>query len=179
MSDATKDRDTSKGGFSSRWILDGDRRATTVAGDARASASAIDTNGDGVADTLAVRVDTDRQSFLGRLGTWIARSLVTIVLVAAIVAAVAASTNLLQTRATLEDVTAERDLARTELAQLRSDLDAAQADVARLERDAAGATGDTAALETERDELELEVRVLRRMLLDAERRAASAPTSTR
>lgn len=173
MSEATKDRDTSKGGFSSRWILDGGRRPATVAGDARASAQAIDTNGDGVADTLAVRVDADRQTFLGRLGTLVARSLVTIVLVAAIVVAVAAATNLMQTRVTLEGVTAERDAARTEIAELRSDLDTAQAKVARLERAAAGVTGDATRIETERDELELEVRVLRRMLLDAERRAAS------
>ena len=173
MSDATKDRDTSSRGFSSRWMLDGERRPSTVAGDARASANAIDTDGDGVADTLSVRVDTERQSFMGRLGTWVARSIVTIILVAAIVVAVAAATNLLQTRDSLDAVTAERDTARTEVAALRSDLDAAQADVARLERDAAGATGDATRVETERDELELEVRVLRRMLLDAERRAAA------
>lgn len=174
MSDATKDRDTSKGGFSSRWMLDGHRRPTTVAGDARASATAIDTDGDGVADTLSVRVDTERQSFFGRVGTWVARSIVTIVLIATVVVAVAASTSLLQTRNSLDAVTAERDAARTEVVGLRSDIDAAQADVARLERDAAGVTGDAATVEAERDELELEVRVLRRMLLDAERRAATA-----
>jgi hypothetical protein len=155
-------------------MLDGERRPSTVAGDARASASAIDTDGDGVADPLAVRVDAERPSFLGRLGTWVARSIVTIVLVAAIVVAVAAGTSLLQTRDSLDAVTAERDAARTEVVDLRADLEAARSDVTRLETDAAGATGDAAKVETERDELELEVRVLRSMLLDAERRAAAS-----
>jgi hypothetical protein len=174
MSDATKDRDTSKGGFSSRWILDGERRPTTVAGDARAAASAIDTDGDGVADTLAVRVDTERQSGVARFFGWVGRSLLTILFVAALVAAAVAATSMVQAREDRAEAIVERDAARGQLAEVERDLDAAEAKVATLTSEAASASTDATALETERDELELEVRVLRRMLLDAERRAASA-----
>jgi hypothetical protein len=116
MTDAKTAPTAPTSGFSTRWMLD--RTAgpkTTVPGDAAASANAIDTDGDGIADTLAVRVDaaSPRRSVLGRVGTWITRSFITIVLVAALVVAGAASAALLQTRDDLH-------VARTQLGEERA-----------------------------------------------------------
>jgi hypothetical protein len=175
MGEATKDRDSAKGGFSSRWILDGQRRTTgTVGGDARAAANAIDTDGDGVADTLALRVDTERRSAFSRFGTWVARSLVTILLVASLVAAAAATVAYLQSREELTRVTDQLAAEREVVADARAEADRAGDRVATLEAEAVESAAGATSVEAERDELELEVRVLRRMLLDAERRAAAS-----
>ena len=173
MTDATKDRRPEDRGFSSRWMLDGrERRTHQLDGDAKASATPLDTNGDGVADTLSVRVDAHRPSAMARFGTWVGRSLMTIVFIAALVAAAAAATSLVQTRAELDDTKAALTAERAATADARQDAEAAAARANKLELDAATAVTDGTQLEAERDELELEVEVLRGMLLDAERRAA-------
>lgn len=172
MTDATKTPRAIPAGFSSRWMLDGRAgEAATVGGDAGAAARAIDTDGDGVADTLALRVDAapDRRSAWGTAGAWIARSFVTIVLVAALVVAGMAITSLLQTRQQLDDARADVTRERSTADAARAEAADAQRDVARLERDAGTTTSDTAKLTDERDELRLENDVLRRMLLDADR----------
>jgi hypothetical protein len=174
MTDAAKTPAAGKG-FSSRWILDGDRRdGSAVAGDARTSANAIDTDGDGVADTLALRVDAEpRRSAMQSLGAWIGRSIVTIVFVAALVAAAIAATTALNAREQLDVAKADLVTERTQLVETRADLEEVQAKLLAAERASGTAAVDVTRLETERDELELEVRVLRRMLLDAERRGTS------
>jgi hypothetical protein len=174
MGESTKDQQQPQRGFSSRWILDGRQRSTAVAGDARAAANAIDTDGDGVADTLALRVDTDRPSASGRFATWIARSVVTVVLVAAIVVAAAASAAYLQSRDELDRATEQLSEQRGVAERARADADRAEARIATLESESTESAADVTAVTAERDELELEVRVLRRMLLDAERRAAGS-----
>ena len=166
MTDATASRPSSKPGFSSRWMLDADARTRPagVAGDANATASAIDTDGDGVADTLAVRVDTERESVAGRIGSWIARSIVTLLLVASLVAAAAAGTAYLQTQQELDRTTALLETERATAADARADADRASARVTELEG---------AALEAERDQLALENKMLRGLLLDQEQAASS------
>jgi hypothetical protein len=164
MPDATAPRSTDKPGFSSRWMLDsGARReaaTTPVAGDANAVARAIDTDGDGVADTLSVRVDAEREGARGRLAAWIGRSVVTLVLVAALVAAAAAGTAYVQSQRELDRTTAQLDAERAAADSARQDAASAHARVAELEG---------AAMKAERDELAAENEVLRRMVLGSGR----------
>lgn len=173
MTDATAPRPTDKSGFSSRWMLDSgarrDAAATTVAGDANATARAIDTDGDGVADTLAVRVDAERESVASRIGGWIARSIVTLLLVAALVAAAAAASAYVQAREELDRTTAMLETERGVTADARREAAQANDRVASLESDATADAADAAKVAAERDELALEVKVLRGMLLDTER----------
>jgi hypothetical protein len=154
-------------GFSSRWMLDGRTRPqpATVAGDARAIASPIDTDtdGDGVADTLAVRVDTQRESRMSRLGSWIARSIVTLLLVAALVVAAAAGSAYLQSQRELDRTSAQLDAERAAAEDARQEAAQAAARVTELEG---------AALKSERDELAAENQVLRRMVLGSGRTTA-------
>jgi hypothetical protein len=171
MTDAKTAPTAATSGFSTRWMLDRTTPpTTTVAGDAAASANAIDTDGDGIADTLAVRVDTapHRRSALRSIGTWIARSCITFLLVAALVVAGAASAALLQTRDDLEvaraQVRDERDATR----EARAELDAATTKVDHLQQDAASASASSKDVADERDELQLEVKVLRHMLVESD-----------
>jgi hypothetical protein len=167
MTDATASRPSSKPGFSSRWMLDSSSRqpAANVPGDANALASAIDTDGDGVADTLAVRVDAERPTVAARVGGWIARSIVTLLLVAALVAAAAGGAAYLQAQDELDRTTAQLEAEQVAAAEARAATVRLEARVAELEG---------AALEAERDALAAENDVLRRMLLESERRTADA-----
>jgi hypothetical protein len=167
MTDATASRPTAKPGFSSKWMLDSSarERATTVAGDANASARPIDTDGDGVADTLAVRVDTTPEGVASRIGSWITRSFVTVLLVASLVAAAAAGTAYMQAQRELDRTTSLLQAERSAAEEARSDAATAAARVTELEG---------AALKADRDQLELENQVLRRMLLDEERSTSTS-----
>lgn len=146
-------------------MLDGRTRPqpATVAGDANALASPIDTDGDGVADTLAVRVDAQRDSAMRRVGGWMMRSAVTLLLVAALVVAAAASSAYLQAQRELDRTTAQLDAERAAAQDARDEAATATARVAELEG---------AAVKSERDELAAENELLLGMLVDPERTAA-------
>ncbi len=174
MSEATKQPNDARG-FNSRWILpDGATDAAApVAGDASASARHIDSDGDGIADTLAVRVDTTaaRPGAMHRLGAWMGRSITLLVVIAALVVAGAAATSLYHTRQDLADTQATLDQQEALLLAARDDAETARDEVTKLQREQGDATVELATVTAERDELALEARVLRRMLLEAERRA--------
>lgn len=159
MSDQTASPASEPTGFSSRWMLDGrtPTQAGSVAGDARASARAIDTDGDGVADTLALRVDAERESLAARIGGWLTRSVVTLLLVASLVAAAGAGVAYQQAREDLDRTTALLEAERAAAAEARTEAEAARERVAELEG---------AALEAERDQLAAENELLRGLLLD-------------
>lgn len=177
MTEATKSRtDDAHPGFSSRWILDGTRAAATPTASTPGHAGTpVDTDGDGIADTLAVRVDAvaPRVSLLRRLGTWLGRSILTVVFVAALVAAAAAATSLLHTRSDLDAARGELSGVRAQLDSVTTERDAAIADNAALAKDAANATAERDAATKEQAGLELENDVLRGMLVDAQPAAAA------
>lgn len=176
MTQQTAGRGTDSSGFSSKWMLDGRTSAHpggSSSGDANAAARAIDTDGDGVADTLALRVDAERPSLGGRVGSWLARSFVTLLVVAALLAAAVAATAWRSANDELERTTSQLDRQQALIDDLRAGEQRATRRAARLERQAGDATVGTARLQDERDELELEVRVLRGMLLDAEQQRAA------
>ena len=152
------------------------REAAPVPGDAAATASSIDTDGDGIADTLAVRVDahqTPRPGLFSRLGAFLGRSIVLIVFVAALVVAGAAATSLYHTRNDLQAASGRLETQQALLVAAQSDLKDADARITDLERSASDAGAAEAAAEAERDELALEARVLRNLLFDSERSSAA------
>lgn len=184
MSDATKSRtQEERPGFSSRWILDGARGdAAAKPGVERAAAlpagaAPIDTDGDGIADTLAVRVDQAHPSLVQRFGRWLGRSIALVVFVAALVAAAVAATSYVQANAERDDARSELLQVRNELTRMTAERDAATAKVTKLTGDAATAKSELEAAQREQAELELQSRVLRGMLLDAEAPAAVAPAA--
>lgn len=173
MSDSpeqTKDRR----GFSSRWMLDGERRAAPTATiDASSAVRAVDTDRDGVADTYAVRVDSaPRPSAMRSLGAWTARSIAIVLFAAALVAAGVAATYAFGAREDRSAAQAELTVVEADLAEARAEVDSLRDDLLAAREESSNTTVDVNRLETEREELQLEVTVLRRMLLDAEQRAS-------
>lgn len=154
-------------------MLDDEQRAAARdrAGAAALPAATVDTDGDGIADALAVRVDSapKERSTLRAFGRWLGRSIVSIVVVASLVGGAVAVSELLHAReqrdaaqAALSSVESERDEARAQVETLQADLQDARTATSEAEQ-------ATKAAETDRDGLELENQALRRMLLDAER----------
>ncbi len=176
----TTEQTPERRGFSSRWILDGDRRAAARAAADDAASAAIEPAGVSHVETTKganhrteVVTDGGGRSTLRAFGRWLGRSIVSIVVVASLVAAAVATTELLHARddrdaaqAALADVERDRDAARAEVTALQESLQSARDDAATDER-------AVAAAEAERDGVELENRALRSMLLDAERSSAA------
>jgi hypothetical protein len=165
----------SKRGFSSRWILDRDSAAATPQVDTGATRSAtVDTDGDGIADTLALRIDqapAERPGSVRSFGAWLGRSVATLVFVAALVAAGIAVTLAYEAREQAREATTDLRVAEAQAADAQEQVRALSQDLDQLRRDATTAEAEAVTLEQERDDLELENRVLRRLVVDAERRA--------
>ena len=165
---------TERRGFSSRWILDRERRTGTATPPPSTVtaplAAGADADGDGYPDPAGVRLVEPRpasQGTLRALGRWVGRSIVSIVVVASLVAAAVAATELLHARddrdaaeAALAGVERARDDAQARVGELEAELQDARDEVAAAERAVADAEAD-------RDGVELENRALRNMLLDS------------
>lgn len=174
MSDAPETT-TPRKGFSSRWILDRDGTgAAPRDASPRSVSGPIDTDGDGIADTLDVRIDATpgKPGAMRSLGAWLGRSILTLVFVAALVAAGVAATAAFNAREQATVAEADLRVAEERLADAQRELEVVREDLAEAREAATTGAADAAEVEGERDELLLEVTVLRRMLLDAERRAA-------
>jgi hypothetical protein len=176
MTDSTIEDGTSRRGFSSRWILDESKQRTQID-----PASAPEPHSVAPAPTsgkpspvqgssVAARVEPaePRRSIWRSIGSWTGRSILTVVFVTALVAAGMAVTAAYTTREQLDDLRADIAATDVQLESVRDDLETARSDLAAATADDMTAAADVAAAETRRDELQLEVDVLRRMLLASE-----------
>ncbi|MEO6867833.1 MAG: hypothetical protein ABI200_07410 [Gaiellales bacterium] len=154
----------------SRWILKG--RDHTAA-DAEQPRPPV--NADPVPAAEPASKPPRQRTFWRAVGTFLTRSIVTIVIVAALVATAAAATSLYHTRTELDTARTSLATSSTKVDELQTKLDSATAGAASKERAAAEADAQIAALESERDGLELEVKVLRGMLVD--KPAVDAPAA--
>lgn len=142
--------DTAQETGGSRWILDKQRPAAPEAAP--------------VADQVA-----PRRSVLRSLGSWIMRSLLTIVFVAALVAAGMAVTAAFTAREASDHARSDLAAANASLETVRAELKNAQQELAQARADDASAAAELETAKTRRDELQLESDLLRRMLLESKR----------
>lgn len=112
-----------------RWMIDSD--GTGVAAGS-VNQQPIDTDGDGVADTLALRVEAQqpKRRWIGVLGAWFGRFVVTIVVVAALVVAGMSITSTYYQRQDVQRM-------QREVASFKAEATSAQTQVRSLEKNIA------------------------------------------
>lgn len=171
MTNSTTEDSAERRGFSSRWILDEDRQTAQADEPSSSPVDPVVAPATAPNDAPVGRMEPvtpPHRSVWRSIGSWTGRSILTIVFVAALVTTGMAVTAAYTAREQLDAVRSDLASTSESLESARAELVDVRADLADAKTDDAAASADVTAALTRRDELQLEVDVLRRMLLQSE-----------